>query len=422
MSQARELHYYDGESGTYIGSHDSKQSATESVNGNLGDMHRAIINQTRYKGMYWSYRQGMNINEPDEEILEYNARLASQKQKFMDTNRIERKSFRESTRWFNAVDAFRSELEDNLETHGFSKLTVSHKADRDAPVGLIHLTDVHFNELINIKGNSYDFEVASKRIKEFITRSTIYLESFGCTNVVLAMGGDMMNSDRRLDELLNQASNRADAMWVAVDILQQAILDLNNKFNVTVTGVCGNESRGPQDIHWSKYVVTDNYDWTILRVLEKLFMGSDIDFIIPDDPLELLMDINGHRVLMLHGHQNKMQTEGGIQQIIGKYVSLDERVDFIIYGHVHCAKISDFHARGGGLPGANSYSDKSLQLPGRASQNLHIFFSDGTRDSIRLDLQVVPNEMYNINLEMERYNIKSSEKGKTHRTIFEIRI
>ena len=54
-----------------------------------------------------------------------------------------------------------------------------------------------------------------------------YFKTANITNIVVAMTGDMMNSDRRLDELLNQATNRAKATFLGVDILQQAIIDIS---------------------------------------------------------------------------------------------------------------------------------------------------------------------------------------------------
>lgn len=123
----------------------------------------------------------------------------------------------------------------------------------------------------------------------------------GITNVLLAMSGDLLNSDRRLDELLSMATNRAKATFLAVDILQQVILDLNSNFNVSTCMVTGNESRVKQEWGWSKSLASDNYDYTIFKTLEYIFRDTDINF-IDGDPTEMVVEVAGQNLLILHGN------------------------------------------------------------------------------------------------------------------------
>ena len=72
------------------------------------------------------------------------------------------------------------------------------------------------------------------------------------------------------------------------------------------------------------------------------------------------------------------------------------------------------------MVGANDYSEKALNLNGRASQNCYIFYSNGNRDGIKVDLQNIKDEGYDIDKSLEAYNAKSSEKRKKKTTIFEV--
>ena len=72
------------------------------------------------------------------------------------------------------------------------------------------------------------------------------------------------------------------------------------------------------------------------------------------------------------------------------------------------------------MVGANDYSEKALNLNGRASQNCYIFYNDGNRDGIKVDLQNVKDKGYNIKESLEAYNAKSAKKRKKTKTIFEI--
>ena len=167
----------------------------------------------------------------DLDLLKENVRYRKEKQKAQDVTRIERKGFREHARIENAVEEYSKELKTLFENNKLHKLTKKHKVSNKA-VGVIQFSDVHFNELVNLKNNKYDFKVASQRCQYFVARAKQYFKMAKITNVVLALTGDLLNSDRRLDELLNQATNRAKATFLSVDIMQQVVLDLNKDFNV----------------------------------------------------------------------------------------------------------------------------------------------------------------------------------------------
>ena len=279
---------------------------------------------------------------------------------------------------------------------------------------------MHFNELVNLENNKYDFNVASARTRYFVNKAKEYFKTANVTNVVVAFTGDLMNSDRRLDELLNQATNRANATFLAVDILQQAIIDLGNDYNVTVASIVGNEGRANQEMGWSDVVASDNYDYTIFQCLRYLFRESSVKFIL-GDPSELVINVAGQNLLLMHGHgsfRGKLDTS--VNQIAGRYSLKGIKIDYVIFGHVHSARVGDNFGRSSPMVGANDYSEKALNLNGRASQNCYIFYDNGNRDGVKVDLQNVKEDGYNIDKSLEAYNAKSAKKRKRKKTIFEV--
>ena len=72
------------------------------------------------------------------------------------------------------------------------------------------------------------------------------------------------------------------------------------------------------------------------------------------------------------------------------------------------------------MVGANDYSEKALNLTGRASQNCYIFYNNGNRDGIKIDLQNVSNKGYEIDESLEAYNAKSAQKTNKQETIFKV--
>ena len=359
------------------------------------------------------------LGEPD--MIRESVKLAKQKQSFQDRNRIERKTFREYARLDNAVTTLSSKILEVLRENKLHKFTKSHPKKGKA-VGVVHLSDLHFNELVNLPNNKYDFEVASKRIKRHIEAAKSYFSTQHISNVIVALTGDLINSDRRLDELLSNSTNRAQAVFIATDILQQAIVDLNQSYNVTVACVSGNEARVHKEYGWTDILATDNYDFTIFNMLRALFMGTKINF-VSGDPMEIVLNVAGQNLLLLHGHGSiTAKHESSVNQIKGSYASRGINIDYVISGHIHSARIGDTYARSSSLVGANDYSEKALNLSGRASQNLYVFYNNGNRDGIKVDLQNVNNKGYNIEKSIEAYNPKASQKLIPKSTILEIKI
>jgi len=358
----------------------------------------------------------------DLELLRENIRLAKRTQRFADSNRIERKAFREYARIDNAVAEYNRELVKVLDKYNLAKFTLKHKNYQNEAAGIFHLTDPHFNELVNLAINKYDFNVASKRCKLFVEEAREYFKLKNVRNVLFAMTGDLLNSDRRLDELLAQATNRSKATFLAVRLIELMILDLNKDFNLTVANVTGNESRVAKDIAWNDILATDNYDFTIFNILNYLFRGSKgIDFLANEDPMEQIVKVVNKNILLVHGHQIKGKTEKAIQGIKGKYAAKGVTIHFIISGHLHSARIGDVFARGSSMVGANEYSERGLQLTSRASQNIHIVYTSNRIDSIKIDLQHTEHiEGYQIEKEIEAYNAKSADRIRKKRTVFEV--
>jgi len=361
--------------------------------------------------------------DPDEEIVAENVRLAKQKQKFQDKNRVERKSFREQARIENAVEEYSKELINILKENNIVKNTIRHESINDDSVAIFSIFDSHFNELVDLPSNKYSFSVASKRLKKMVIKSKEQFSLRNISTVLVTLGGDLMNSSRRLDELLSQATNRSKATFLAVQLLQQVISELNEDYNIVVTAVTGNESRMDDDIGWVDVITTDNFDWTIFNFLKFIFKESDsVTFKEPDTPLEDVINIGGKNILLLHGHQKgySANPENGVTKSIRKYSSRGIRIDFVIFGHIHQALISETYARSGSLVGANAYSENSLQLTSRASQNIHIVSKDGI-DSYKIDLQETGDIVgYDIDEHLEAYNAKSEDKCHVGKTIFEI--
>lgn len=372
------------------------------------------------------YLLAISDGKVDIDIIREAVRQAKDKQRYMDVNRVERKAFRTHARAENAVCALSDGIKTLLEGYDMPRYTLAHDVAGANGVGIIHFTDAHFNERVDLPFNEYGFETAAARCRKYIREAKRFFSLYGIQNVLFAMTGDMLNSDRRLDELLTNATNRSKALFLATSIVEQMILDLNRDYNVTVTAVSGNESRINDAVGYVDPLITDNYDFSLFRMLAYKFDGAPgIAFDPPTNYNEHVVNVCGKGILLLHGSQLKDKYEVGVQRIMGKYAARGQSVYLTLVGHLHSARIGDTYARGGSVVGANAYSDSGLQLISRASQNAHVVFpGDAGHHSFRVDLQDVSDitDPYVIIDDLKAYNAKSEQKLHARHTILEITV
>ena len=224
----------------------------------------------------------------DKDIVRYNVKLSKQKQKIQDLNRIANKSFREYAREENALVEYNKELIKVLKENSLDVKLKKHKAKKGAVV-LVQIADTHFNELVDMESNQYDFKIASKRLQKFAYYVKEYAKLHKATSFLIGITGDLINSDRRLDEKLSMATNRAKATFLGVHLLKHFILDLQEFADVKVCCVTGNESRVNQDLGWIDLCATDNYDFTIFEMLRLLL--PQIEFLRGETPWKWLLKL-----------------------------------------------------------------------------------------------------------------------------------
>ena len=342
----------------------------------------------------------VNGQQVDYETVETNVRLAKQNQALVDRNRIKDKAFREHARIENAVLSYNEALLAELEQHGAAALVV-------------HLSDNHFNELVNLPTNRFDFEVAAKRLQLLAQKAKLLGKAYGVERIVVFFGGDLMNSDRRLDELLAMSTNRARATVLAVHLYKQFLMDLRSEFFVDVFGVTGNESRAKENLGWVDVVATDSYDFTIYAMLQAIFD------VVEDKGMrfhefqanEVVFKLHNETFLGVHGHQVNATDQKKCQAIIGKYAAKGINVTHILCGHIHASIISDYVSRNASLVGSNAYSEEALGFVSKAAQNIHIVTPQGL-DGFKADLQNVDGvEGYEIISKLAEYNAKSADKA-----------
>lgn len=383
--------------------------------GEISDLFDAGMTISQISARFGIKEQAVSkiVLKDTNEVLDLISEYPRDLQKERDKTRIANKKARESYRVENALTELSRALIETFDRHNLSKLTKSHEEKKSqSSVAVLHISDVHLNECIDLPHNKYDFKIAASRLKMLVTKARKYWHANGVKRVLVAMTGDMMNSDRRLDEKLSMAANRSQALFLGIDLLQQLILDINSEFNVSVAAISGNEGRVSEELVWSVAGATDNFDFMIFEGLKRVFKGSKGVTFIDGDPCEKLLSIAGHDLLMIHGHgATGKDLAKSMQSLVGRYAANGQKVSYILSGHIHECYISDNFARSSSLAGANAYSDRALNLSSRASQNTYIFHTDKSMEAIKIDLQDSSGYVgYNIDESLQAFNTKSHDK------------
>lgn len=329
--------------------------------------------------------------------------------KWRDINTYNNKTFREYARSINALEQLNQDL---LENIGELKPRVLYQKSKpkvnilnNNDILMVQLSDLHFSEVVNEQFDRFDFTVLSKRLKKFanIVKQEQVLHNY--KKVFIAMTGDLINNDVIPSKLLNNSCNKAKAILLAVDILEQFILDIKSVCDdIVIAFTAGNESRIDVDYNPDSSLITNNCDFIVFNILEKLLADTNIKF-IKGFANELIVNVNGSNILLTHGVVfAKGDIEKSVAELIGKYSVRGINIRYVIFGHIHCQRNSSMFGRSGGIVGSNAFSDKTLNLMSRASQNMYIVSTDGTIHTVGIDLETYTDEMYDIIDKLNDFN------------------
>jgi len=464
MNIKKQIHKYDPDTGEYVESFSSLTEASETLGidaSHIGKVARGKRNQAG--GWAWSYLKednfvetdvlsaiaiGQGIN-PDEVVggkysednkgnervsievkrkakfsdtelqVEYVQKKAKQLQRKKDELNVVNKHFREYARIENTLTALNEALIEQLTLDTYKPITYEHPVTKGT-VLIVQVTDLHLNELVQMPDNKFDFVVAAQRMQMYADKIRIQAKAYNCTEIVVAFTGDILNSDRRLDEKMHMATNRTKASIIASQILYHFLQDINRVANLSLLSVSGNESRINEDFSLSEIAMSDNYDFLIFNMIKLLFKGAKGITFIEGDPVEQVINVNGSNILLTHGTTIK-EGQAAMQQVFGKYAAKGILLDYAIFGHIHFTNVTDIYSRSGSLIGNNVYSDRYLNLITKASQVIHAIALDGTIDNIKVGLQYADAyEGYDIQDDINAYNSKLADNTKERTTIVQI--
>ena len=381
-----------------------------------------------FRGLVRKYASDYQRDIKDNELIETNVKIAKQKQKAQDINRIERKSFREQARRDNALEELSRELITLLEKNYLIKTTKRHKKNKNdnTGFGVVHLTDIHGNSLViptDSISNEFNFDILSKRLKKLALESIDFFKVKKYKTIAILGTGDFLNASTKLDQIVSQAGNRAKGVLHLTLLLKQFIQDfIDAGFDIIFGSVAGNESRvNPYEYGYEETIVSDNFDLIIENFLRIMFKNCDNIQFVDGSYTEKVVSINDYNILLIHGDKLKQSSlEKELDVKTSKYaIEKNIVIDYTLLGHIHSTYIHNRFSRGASMKGTDPYSD-GLNFISKASQNI-LFINPITKqtNTMMIDLQNVDGIVgYDIEDDLIAYNQGKSNKKTT--TIFKV--
>jgi len=301
------------------------------------------------------------------------SKLINEKQKLLDHNRIIRKALRQNNRSYSVLEDLLGELIDRIHEIDVECSFVYPEEIRDREA-IVTIEDVHLGEKITgpdtLGHNMYGFDVASKRLQKYADKIKDRLGN-KVSNITIALMGDLINSDRRMDELLTNEGTVAESFIKAVQLLTAFILDLRSKYNIKVVSVLGNESRMDSNIPMKDPI--NNFDFLIHKILSELLNNkNNILFYDIERNYEKLINVLGANILLIHGH-----TKLNWNDAVKKYNKIDKILHYMITAHFHTVSIKEQTSQGAALSGNNFYGAFGINDIADASQTVYLVEREG---------------------------------------------
>ena len=363
------------------------------------------------------YKTGNTISDSiTEEDKTAMTKLRQEKLRVGDKLRFERNAFNKRLRELSALEELNQELINGLNKlkpivpEYFTKPCTSYTED----VLVVSIGDWHLGEIsAEFKHTGFDMEIASKRLKKYADYIKGEIVNKGYKKVVIMCGGDICNNVTLLCKRLQQTSNRATTTIMAVVLMEHFILDIYEACpNIVFAGVGNNESRYDEDYFEDEYLITNCADYVVYNMLELLFTDIPTIKFLGGRNCEKVVNINGSNILLTHGVAfGKGDVEKAVQQAISRYSVKNVDIRYVLLSHIHCTRNSNFFSRHGSLVGGNAYSNSTLNLQTRASQNILTVSKNGDINSLMIDLEDVDGIIgYDISNEIKKFSLKSRDK------------
>ncbi|MGG4105162.1 hypothetical protein AAXB25_14695 [Paenibacillus lautus] len=256
---------------------------------------------------------------------------------------------------------------------------------------VVLLSDWHIGATVdNVMGNTFNYEVAQKRIDKYLSRVKKIAHDEGITEINVVCMGDMTEhvSMRKVNQAHEAEFPLAVQIVKAYELIRNFIVGLSEDFNVTYRGIGGNHDRMNGDKN-------DNIDGDstifVINFMVKEFIEkanvSRITYVEVDHiNYSTSFYVGKYNMKFVHGDNEKGNKK------LASHADIDNTsYNVLAMGHLHHHSVREvgqnkYEIYVGSLMGANNYGVKGKFLS-NASQGIILVNSLGEIEIKRIDLQ-----------------------------------
>lgn len=321
-------------------------------------------------------------------VSDYRFEKEANKEVLREINKV----YRNLTRTSIMVDEFKNIVLDDIDfsvphyIYGERKKTSNN-------IGVLVLGDFHIGAIVrNCYGNSYNYEIACKRVDRLIKKTLDYCKLHNINDLyVLNLGDSVEHQYMRDNQSQDVEFSPSMQIAKATKLLFKLIINLAEYVNVYYGSIAGNHDRF--DGNKSRSFDNDNANVVISEGLKNMVSILNTERInmldINHEENEINLNLNNKKFKFIHGDKDR----GNMKKRLKDHISMNnEFVDYLVHAHLHNFYIQeDDNGRIvmgiGSLMGKNNYS-KAIGSSTDASQALIVVEDDGEIIPIRIGLQI----------------------------------
>ena len=375
----------------------------------IGLMHRELPKSQRswewlskltgWRGTAESYRcfvkdqfKKPTVVVRDEEVSKVTSvsRVEEEKHElFMERQKLrdERTSLNALLRDASRVDRFKEELMSVAKNlNSLPAIKCVNKVGKSEVEAVALLSDLHLGMQIDEYCNTYNVEIATKRLDKWTDDVIKYCTANKVKRLNVVNLGDLIAGEIHPSIRVMQEIDVAEQVMKAGELLARALnkLQMAAPF-VVYRSVSDNHARFTPDLHQS--IERENFFRLIDWWLEARLSGTNIK--MPKDNVSFMTGqfrlMNGKLCMFEHGH--KLKPNNAFQDLIGL---VEEYVHYVFIAHYHSEKMKTFQNMrvfvNGSICGTDPYAD-SIHKYSKPKQSL-LIFDDDNLINISIDLDI----------------------------------
>lgn len=281
-----------------------------------------------------------------------------------------------------------------FKNHDFSSLKMKYSPEVVADAFqipktkmIVGLSDLHIGALVESDINTFNYDIAIKRMKEYLEKIVTECKKNHITEVYVMNLGDSIENPYMHNLMFSSEFSMSEQILKASDLIIKFLIGLSEHVSVKVAGIAGNHDRFNEDK--KKSLDGDSAIKGINYAIQSFIENANIKKItyVQAKDYEHSIEMNGIHIKFVHGDLDSMNDNN----LIAKHSSLDG-VDYslIIMGHYHHHRIIEcglekFIVVFGSLKGADSYGAKNRKI-NSSSQGIVIIHEDGEIEIKRIKL------------------------------------